>query len=252
LDERPAARSVAPPPTTEQLLARARVAGEVTSPGPRELRHQIARLDGNPVEIWAAVEAVFGARIDLPQIDPARTVRAARVAADRIGAIARAGGRVAFATAQPASLLGTHTALARLVVAAGGTVDDADDAGPMRVDGRAPRWLRWLDGVAVVTDGTSLLATTGPDAAEEWMFLSGRPDLVVTDGPFASSALGAGVEAIAFAGLDRLELALPAARAERCLVVPLHCGRPARAYRPLTSVLEAAIAEGPSASSPEL
>jgi hypothetical protein len=252
LDERPAARSVAPPPTPEDLLVRARIAGKVTTPGPRELRHDVARLEGNPVELWAAIEAVFGARVDQPEVDPARTVRTARIAADRIGTIARAGGRVALATAQPASLLGVHTALARRVVAAGGTVDDCEDAGPMRVDGRAPRWLRWLEGVAVVTDGSSLLATTGADAAEEWMFLAGRPDLVVTDGAFAGSALRAGVDVIAFAGLDRLDLAMPAARAEECLVVPLHGGRPARAYRPLVTLLESAFAAGPSAAGPEL
>jgi hypothetical protein len=252
LDARPAAPTPPPPPTPEELLVRARVAGKVTTPGPRELRHQVERVDANPVETWAAVRAVFGATVDAPQIDPLCTVRAARVAAARIGAVARAGGRIAFATAQPASLLGVHASLARHVRACGGSVDDTDDAGPMRVDGRGPRWLRWVDGVAVVTDGPSLLATTGADAAEEWMFLSGRPALVVADGPFARSAVAAGVEVVAFAGLDGLDLAIPAARAQGCLVVPVHPGRPARAYAPLTALLETAIDGDEGETGPEL
>ena len=135
-----------------------------------------------------------------------------------------------FATAQPASLLGIHATLARLARAAGATIDDADDTGPLRVDGRTGRFLRWLDGIAVVSDGSSLLATSGPDAAEEWMFLAGRPSLVVADGPFAVAAVDAGVEVVAFAGLDRVELAVPAVRTRAqhgngCLVVPVHGGR---------------------------
>ena len=255
LDARPAAPSPGPPPTPptiEERFVRARIAGKVTSPGPRELRHQVEKLDANPVEAWAAIRAVFGATIEESQIDPVCTTRAARVAGARIGAVARAGGRIAFATAQPASLLSLQSALARRARVCGGSIDDTEDAGPMRVDGRGPRWIRWIDGVAVVTDGASVLATTGPDAAEEWMFLSGRPLLVVADGPFALSAVRAGVEVVAFAGLDRIDLAIPAARAQRCVVVPVHSGRSPRAYEPLTTLLETAIDADAGALGPEL
>ena len=119
------------------------------------------------------------------------------------------------------------------------------------------RFLRWVDGVAVVTDGSSLLATSGADAAEEWMFLAGRPSLVVADGPFAAAAVDAGVEVVAFAGLDRVDLAVPAVRTtalhsngvwwSRCTAA----GRPA-AYAPLVALLERAYAEGAGAGGPEL
>ena len=155
----PAAPPPAPPPippTIEERFVRARIAGKVTSPGPRELRHQVEKLDANPVEAWAAIRAVFGATVEESQIDPVCTTRAARVAGARIGAVARAGGRIAFATAQPASLLGVHSrAGSPRARACGGSIDDTEDAGPIRVDGRGPRWLRWIDGVAVVTDGAS-------------------------------------------------------------------------------------------------
>jgi hypothetical protein len=241
----------APPATPEELLVRARVAGKVTTPGPREFRHQVAKLDANPVEVWAAVRAVFGASDTEPQIDPTCTVRAARVAAARLGAAARAGGRIGFATSQPASMLGVHHLLSERARAAGASVEDADDAGPMRIDGRGPRWLRWLDGVTVVTDGASILSTEGPEAADEWLFLSGRPSLVVTDGPFAVAAVAAGIETIAFAGLDRLELAVPAASAKGCLVVPVHAGRPARAYAALVSLFDDTLEGDVRASEPD-
>ena len=158
----------------------------------------------------------------------------------------RSGARIAFATAQPASLLGVHAALARLARAAGGTIDDAEDTGPLRVDGRTGRFLRWIDGVAVVTDGSSLLATSGADAAEEWMFLVGRPSLVVADGPFAAAAVDAGVEVVAFAGLDRVDLAIPAVRSRAlqnngCLVVPAHSGRAPPRVRPTRRVARTCV-----------
>ncbi len=89
------------------------------------------------------------------------------------------------------------------------------------------------------------------------MFLAGRPSLVVADGPFAVAAVDAGVEVVAFAGLDRVELAVPAVRTRAqhgngCLVVPVHGGRAPRAYAPLVALLERACAEGAGDGGPEL
>ena len=61
----------------------------------------------------------------------------------------------------------------------------------MRVDGRADRRLRWVEGVAVVTDGQSLCAIRGAEAAQEWLFMLPRPALVVADGPYADVAVEA-------------------------------------------------------------
>jgi hypothetical protein len=232
----------APPATPAELLLRARVAGKAGDTSPSAVRHAIDRLDASAPEAWTAVREVFGARPDDAFIDVDLTIRAARIAAERIAEVARSGARIAFATAQPASLFGVHAALARLARVAGAEIDDADDVGPLRVDGRSGRYLRWVDGVAAVTDGDSLLGTKGRDAADEWLFLAGRPALVVADGPFAVAASEARLDVVAFGGLDRVELALPAARAQGCIVVPVHGGRPARAYAPLVGLLEATFA----------
>jgi len=239
---RPApAAAAASAPTVPDLLLRAKVAGKTADPSRSAVREAVERLDVSPLEAWTAIRSVFGATPDDVHIDVDCTVRAARVAASRIAAVARGGGRISFATAQPASLLGVHVALAHAARAAGAVIDDADDAGPLRVDGRSSRWLRWLDGVAVVTHGASLLGVRGRVAPDEWMLLAGRPALVVADGVFAAAAAEARVEAVAFAGLDQVELAVPTVVSPRCLVVPVHRGRPARAYAPLVALLEETV-----------
>jgi hypothetical protein len=239
---RPSTLPTKPAPTTAELLVRARVAGKAADTSPSAVRHAIERLDASAPEAWAAVREVFGAEPDDAFIDIELTIRAAHRAAARIAEFARAGARIAFASAQPASFFGVHTALARLARVAGAEIDDADDVGPLRVDGRSGRYLRWVDGVAVVTDGESLLGTKGREAADEWLFLAGRPALVVADGPFAVAATESRLDVVAFGGLDRVDLALPAARAQDCVLVPVHGGRPARAYVPLVGVLEATFA----------
>ena len=142
--------------------------------------------------------------------------------------VASSTARVAVATSRPASLLTLHLAFARFARISGAEVADFDDATPMRVDGRADRRLRWVDGVAVVTDGESLCALHGPEAAQEWLFMIPRPALVVADGPYAEVAADAGIEVVAFAGLDHSSLAFPATPRRRCLVVPMWTDRPRR------------------------
>jgi hypothetical protein len=237
--------SVVPPPTLEETLERSHVAGRAASATASELRRMVERAAGDrghPTALddaWATVHSVFGATIAEPRIDPALTISAARRAVARISEIADANARVAFATSRPASLLTFHLALARFARISGADVADGDDAGPMRVDGRAERYLRWVDGVAVVTDGQSLYSVRAIEAAQEWLFMIPRPALVVADGPYAEVAADAGIEVIAFAGLERCSLAVASGKFRRCMVVPMWTDRTPGAYRPL---LERALA----------
>ena len=105
-----------------------------------------------------------------------------------------------------------------------------------------------------MTDGASVLATTGPDAAEEWMFLSGRPLLVVADGPFAAER-GRTPASRSSPSPGSTGSISPSPRPGRsgCVVVPVHSGRSPRAYEPLTTLLETAIdADAGGAGGPEL
>jgi hypothetical protein len=142
-----------------------------------------------------------------------------------------------------------YLAFAALARAHEGELIDLADFGPIRADGRTSRWLRWIGGVAVVSDGRALCATDDGEAAREWLFAMPRPALVVADGPFAEVAWEGGIEVVAMAGLDRpaLAVAVADARDGRGLVVPLRTDRPARAY----AVIEEVIA-GRAPDSPDL
>jgi hypothetical protein len=194
---------------------------------------------------WAAVHDTYGATADDPRIDPARTLAATAHAAARIGVVGAAGGRVALATAAPASLLPLLFAFARLVRGAGGEVVDCADVGPMRADGRSGRFLRWVGGVGAVTDGESLCATHDGAVAREWLFVVPRPALVIADGVFAEASVSAGLEVVALAGLDRSALAI-SVHAALGLVVPMRTDCPARAYAPVIVALDPPATDQPS------
>ena len=240
-----------PPPTLEELLSRSHVAGDAAAASPSELRRFVERAAGDrvhgvPLEsAWASVHDTFGATEREPRIDPFLTIGAACRATARISEVASVNARIAFATSVPASLLTFHLALARFARISGAEVADEEDSTSMRVDGRADRHLRWVDGVAVVSDGQSLSAVRGSEAAMEWLFLIPRPALVIADGPYADVAVEAGIEVIALAGLDHCSLAVAPAAGRPSSIVPMWTDRAPAAYRPL---LERALAGGPPPS----
>ncbi len=252
LESRVGPQEIAPPPSLQEILERSHVSGHASTPGPSELRRLVERAASDRVQpvlledAWAAVADVFGGTAEAPRIDPDITISAAQRAVARIADVASTGAPVALATSRPASLITVYLALARLARISGGDViDDDADSGPLRVDGRTARTIRWVDGVAVVTDGESLCATRGPDAAQEWLFLIPRPALVVADGPYADAALDAGIEVIALAGLDHCSLAVARRRGRSCLVVPMWTDRAPGAYKPLLeTALTAALNPG--------
>jgi hypothetical protein len=268
LEPRVQSAPVSAPPTLEALVERAKIAGPAApGPGPTEFRRTVERLvagDGRALgemapmaglvaaDAWKAIGETFGASADLVMIDPQRTVAAMRAARERVCDVAATGARIAIATSAPASLVTLHLAFARLAQDHGGEVVDLADFGPIRADGRNPRWLRWLGGVAMVSDGDALCATRDGEVAREWMFAMPRPALVVADGPFAEVAWESGVDVVAFAGLDRLGLAVAAATARRetGIVVPMRTDRAARAYRVLEELVAGDGAD-PTPGSPD-
>jgi len=255
--EREKARTPAEPSVGDQLK-RGHVAGRSARFGREEmvaLMRRVAagappvRLGLDPfgtlalTQIEAAVAAVYGWEGDGPRarIAAPRTVDGFDSAVTRILEVADAGGDLAFATARPASLLPLHCALADAAAHAGATVLQLRESGPI---GAGARRLRWLDGVAVVTDGVQLLGDDDVHAAEELLFSLPRPDLVVADRCFAGVALNAGVEVVAFADLDALALAVAAHRGRAVRVVPLDERRPPASYEPLRQRLHELVAAG--------
>jgi hypothetical protein len=254
LEARIGPQTVQPPPTLQEELLRSHVAGRAAaSPGPSEIRRGVERAAAREPAVllddaWAEVEATYGATLADPQIDPDHTIAAARSAVRRIVDVAGTGAYVALATSRPASMITMYLALARLARISGGDVIDDEDSGPLRVDGRSAREIRWVDGVAVVTDGESLCATRSLEAPLEWLFLVPRPALVIADGPYVDAALDAGIDVVALAGLEHASLAVGHRRGRDCLVVPMWIDRPPAAYRPLIEAALAAAVEPPEPS----
>jgi hypothetical protein len=255
LETHPGPQSVVPPPSLPEQLVRAHVAGRGAMPGPSEVRRLVERAAQRESGVllddaWIGVESVFGATLASPVIDPNRTIGAARGAVRHIVDVASTGASVALATSRPASLLTFYLALARLARISGGDVADEEDSGPLRVDGRAARAIRWVDGVAMVTDGEALCGTRGLEAPQEWLFLMSRPALVIADGSYADAALDAGLDVIALGGLEHCSLAVRRQRGQGCLVVPLWPDREPAAYRPLIEAALAAAVEPPDVADP--
>lgn len=193
-------------------------------------------------QVAAAVELVFGWEGDGPRarIAPTRTIDGFSAAVTRVLEVARLGGRLTFATARPASLLQLYRRLAARAAAEGGEVL----AGVETVGfGPAGRRVRWVDQVAVLTDGAALLADDSIDAADEWLFTLSRPDLVVADHAYAGVACASGLEVVAFADLDAVALAVASWLGRAVRVVPLDDRRPPSAYEGLLDLLERLASE---------
>lgn len=240
-----------------RALARAGVAGAHARYTEHDLRRHIrAVADGDrgallglepflgvtSDEVAAAARATWGwgeGEITA-SIDPGVTLDRFRDLVHRLDEEAAAGGAVAFATGRPASLLPLYTALERRAEVAGAAIaaGDTDTAGFL-CDGRADRRLRWIDRVAVVTDGAALLPTLGVEAGDELLFHVGRPTLVVADHGFATAAVRRGIEIAAFVDFDAVVLALVARQLpERAMtLVPLDDQRMPQDYDVLTALV---------------
>ena len=104
------------------------------------------------------------------------------------------------------------------------------------------RRVRWIDDIAVLTDGAALLADDSVHGAEEWLFTLARPDLVVADHSYAGVASASGLEVVAFADLDAVALAVAAWQGRALRIVPLDDRRPPHAYAGLLDLLESIAA----------
>ena len=204
------------------------------APGPRFGLPPFPALDSARVQ--AAVTDVYGWKGDGPRarIAPSRTLDGFRSLTERVLEVAQAGGRLAFATARPASLLPVYRRLAHAAKHVGGDVLTAVDTtttgpGALRV------W--WIDDVAVLTDQTSLLGRDDVEAAREVLFALPRPDLFVGDRTFAGVALASGLEVAALADLDALAFAVAAWQGRSVRVAPLDDHRPPGAYLALLEIV---------------
>lgn len=192
-------------------------------------------------DVVAAMATVWGwsHRQVVASTNPEATLRGFTALVESVVEVAESGGTVAVATGRPASLLSLYSALVREARARGASVIEHHDTSPSVRDGRAGRFLRWVDGVAVLSDGEALLSTAGVGAGDDWVFQVGRADLWLCDHGFAGAALRSGGRIAAFVDFDAIALAVAATRvgAEQAVVVPLDDQRSPLAYQVLIDLV---------------
>jgi hypothetical protein len=103
------------------------------------------------------------------------------------------------------------------------------------------RELRYLDGVACLTDGASLLHTHRSVYMEAALTeLGGGPgavDWVIGDHGFAGAAIERGVATLSIADVNDVALALAQARGRTDAVLPIDDNLPPRVFVPVTEAL---------------
>ncbi|HWB72012.1 MAG TPA: phosphatase [Egibacteraceae bacterium] len=171
-------------------------------------------------------------------IDPDATLRAIAGHRDRLAAFAAAGGRVLLATGHPTGLLPHYGAVARALQGAGCKLLAPLDDETLFYLPAGPRRLRFLDGVACVTDGGALRHSHRARYMEAMLdALGGGPgdvDLVVGDHGMAGAAIERGIPTLSIADVNDPALPLAQARGRTDAVLPIDDNLPPRVFVPVT------------------
>lgn len=138
-------------------------------------------------------------------VDPDKVIEAFEAVGDRLALAAERGERVIVATGHPVGLVLLYQATARLLAEGGakvlrpleGFTWKQEDP---RHDDRK-RQIRYLGGVAVLTDRASSVHTHSPEPME-LMLEESAPDLVFADHGFAGAAIEAGIDTVAIADVN--------------------------------------------------
>ena len=177
-------------------------------------------------------------------IDPDATLAAIELHRSRIATFVNAGGgRVLLATAHPTGLLTHYNALARALQNAGclllAPLDDVviryhEDTGRKRA-------VRFLDGVACVHDGASLLHSHRSIYMEAMLDeLGGGPgavDFVIADHGMAGAAIERGLPTISIADVNDPALPLAQVRGKTDAVLPIDDNLAPRLFVPVTAAM---------------
>ena len=177
-------------------------------------------------------------------IEPESTLAAIELHRSRLaGFVAAGGGRVLLATGHPTGLLNHYGALARALQAAGCTLIAPLDDVVVRyheTTGRK-RGLRFLDGVACVHDGASLLHSHRSVYMEAMLDdLGGGPDavdLVIADHGMAGVAIERGLPTLSIADVNDPALPLAQARGKTDAVLPIDDNLAPRLFVPVTQAM---------------
>jgi hypothetical protein len=176
-------------------------------------------------------------------IDPEATLMAIEVHRQRLAPLLQSGGgRVLIATGHPTGLLGHYSAIARTLQSAGCQLLMPLDDVVIRhheVSGRK-RGVRYIDGVACVHDGASLLHSHRSVYMEAMLHeLAGTEgiDLVIGDHGMAGTAIEHGLPTLSIADVNDPALPLAQVRGRTDAVLPLDDNLAPRLFIPVTQAI---------------
>ena len=198
-----------------------------------EVLDLVAREAGTPIDHDARNGGVW--------IEPGPVLDACEAMGERLARAGSGGESVVVATGHPTGMALLYLELARLLNAGGAMVlEPADglewtDAGSGQV-----RRIRYLDGVAMLTDRDSTKHTHGPEAMER-MLAEVRPDLVIADHGFAGAAIEAGVETLSVADVNDPALIVAKAQGRTEIVAVMDDHVDPDAYWPCFQAIAARI-----------
>jgi hypothetical protein len=180
---------------------------------PNEVFDLVAKAAGfDPDPTW----------IDGPvPIDPELILDACEAVGDRLAEAVRRRERIILATGHPMGLAHLCIELGRLLRSRGVEILEPFDGiwfEERRERMGRDRQVRYLEGVAMVTDGESMRHTHGSDAMAR-MLEEVRPDLVVADHGFAGAAIDRGVETLSIADVNDPALVVAKAQGRTDVVI---------------------------------
>lgn len=135
-------------------------------------------------------------------VDPDLVLDACGAVGDALAGVVRTGGSVILATGHPTGLAHLYIEVGRQLRARGVKTIQPFEAVPWKEPGRHHRWeIRYLEGVAMLTDGTSMRHTHSGEPMAR-MLSEQRPDLVFADHGFAGGAIELGVPTVSIADVN--------------------------------------------------
>lgn len=197
-------------------------------------------------EVVDAVWEVSGARLldEVAEgkpgyIDATATMRGIASHGEHLAPFLRAGaGRVLLATGHPTGLLGHYASIARALREAGCEILHPLDDHHLSPSPAGPRRIRFVAGVACVTDGPDLLHTHVCTYMEAILdALGGGPDavdLVIGDHGMAGAAIERGILTLSIADINDPALPLAQARGRTETVLMIDDNLTPRLYEPMT------------------
>ncbi len=199
-----------------------------------------------PDEVLELVERAAGfradGRFDGPVwVDPLLVLQACEAVGARLAVAVQRGERVILATGHPRGLDHLYIEVGRLLRDRGVRILTPADGGSWIDGDRGRRWIRYHEGLAMLTDDERPLHTHAAEAMGR-ILAEDPPDLVLADHGFAGAAIERGVESISIADVNDPALLVARALGRTEIVVVMDDNVAADAYWPCFQAIAAHLA----------